>query len=134
MAGKSKKDGKTADWSYLEYGVCIRFLEEHIHQIAIGFFVLVLFFRKQAAHMRLPALWGFMACLGFLGTAPVQQNVGDHREGILLLHGVTDSRVGSSFPDGARNVKNEFSILWRPFTCGKYRRFISNSRFRRSCP
>ena len=54
-AGKFKKDGKTADWSYLEYGVCIRFLEEHIHQIAIGFFVPVLFFRKQAAHMRLPA-------------------------------------------------------------------------------
>ena len=88
-AGKFKKDGKTADWSYLEYGVCIRFLEEHIHQIAIGFFVLVLFFRKQAAHMRLPALWGFMACLGFLGTAPVQQNVGDHRAFMALRTAVS---------------------------------------------
>lgn len=116
MTGKSKKDGKAAGWSCLDYGVCIRSLEERIHQIAIGFFVPVFFFRKQAAHMRLPALWGFMTCPGCLGAALIQQNVGDHLKGILLFHGVTDSRIRPSFPNGSGNTKNEFSILWRPFT------------------
>lgn len=47
--GKFKQDGKTAGWLCLAYRVCIRFLGEHIPQIAVGFFTLVLFFRKQAA-------------------------------------------------------------------------------------
>ncbi len=75
--GNSQKDGKTAGWSRLDYGVCLRFLEEHIHQIAIGFVVPVLFARKQTSHMRLSALRSFVTGLGFLGTTPVQENISD---------------------------------------------------------